>query len=561
MIELAPHQRQAVHRIHVLLEHFRGAILADEVGLGKSFVAAAVAAAAREDVEVIAPASLVAQWRDTLTDFGIDAPIITHDSLAGDRFVPQPNRDRLLIVDEAHGFRNSATQRYDALARRSIGAKLLLVTATPICNSPADLFSLVTLIAADDALRSAGVASIEEAFRARDAGAIRTIIAELVIRRDRDVLPETLRFGSIERRVIRHPVPEIRELDELRFPLTAGHHQLLRRVLWRRLESSEAALLESVRRQTRFYERALECLRSGRTLTKREYRRAFGDEEDRDALQEVLFWDVFAPDAARVDAEEIREEIRRLDRIRDAAAAAPRTKRDLLANLCRSSAEPILIFTSAVPTAHDIASALRAGVITSRGARPLNALDAFRQGKINVLVCTDLASEGLNLQRAGVVVHYDIPWNPVKLDQRNGRAWRIGQTRPTVLAIYFIPATRRTRIIETVAAKNRTRRRLLGAICRAAAPGGLAGEGAGATPVLHRSTTVTALPPHLPRDAPAVALIRKLRASRLPAPPRIAQRHRAGIERLFAEMAREYLDERRLRDLLALLRVEERGPV
>src|SRR5205823_6448683 len=194
----------------------------------------------------------------------------------GHRFVPQPDRERLLIVDEAHAFRNPATQRYDALARRSIGAKVLLVTATPICNSPDDLAALVALIAADDALRFAGVASIEDAFRARDARAMRRVIAELVIRRDRDVLPQSLRFGTIERQVIRHRVPPV-DIDSLKFPLIGAHHALLRRVLWRRLESSEAALIESLRRQTRFYERALECLQSGRELTKREYRRAFGD--------------------------------------------------------------------------------------------------------------------------------------------------------------------------------------------------------------------------------------------------------------------------------------------
>ena len=56
-------------------------------------------------------------------------------------------------------------------------------------------------------------------------------------------------------------------------------------------------------------------------------------------------------------------------------------------------------------------------------------LHAFRAGRIDVVVSTDLAAEGLNLQRAGMVVHYDLPWNPVKLGPRNGRAHRIGQTR------------------------------------------------------------------------------------------------------------------------------------
>ena len=542
MIELAPHQIEAVDRVGALLDRFRGALLADEVGLGKSFVAAAVAAAHRGEIEVIVPASLVEQWQQTLDEFGVAADVITHDSLLSDRFVPQPDDDRLLIVDEAHAFRNRATQRYDALARRSIGARLLLVTATPICNSPDDLASLIALIAPDDALRFAGVASIDDAFRIRDADAIRTVIAELVIRRDRDVLPEALQFGTIERHVIRHPVADVHEIDALRFPLIDAHHDLLRRVLWRRLESGEAALIESVRRQTRFYERALECLRSGRTLTKREYRRAFGDEEDRDALQEVLFWDVFAPRGTGVDADEIREEIGRLDRIRDATSASPRQKRELLARVCRSESEPILIFTSAIATARDIAGALRAGMLTSRGAEPVDALDAFRRGRLNIIVCTDLASEGLNLQRAGVVVHYDIPWNPVKLDQRNGRAWRIGQTRDSVRAIYFIPESRRTGVIETVAAKNRARRRLL----------------RGTT--AQSSQSLLALPPHLPRDAPAVALMRTMRARNLSAPG-IARRYRAGVERLFAEVAREFVDERRLGELLALLRAERGGPV
>jgi len=541
MIELAPHQREAIGRIAELFGRFRGAILADEAGLGKSFVAAEIAATHRGPVEVTAPASLVAQWEETLRLFGARARVITHDSLLGDRFVPWTNGNRLLIVDEAHAFRNRATQRFDALARRSIGATLLLVTATPICNSAGDLAALLALVVADDALRAAGVASIDNAFRARDPAAIRTAIAELVIRRERDVLPDALHFGEIDRRVVRHPVVDIPDIEALRFPLIGGHQQLLRRVLWRRLESSEAALIESVRRQTRFYERALECLQTGRTLTKREYKRAFGDEEDRDALQEVLFWDVFAPPGSQVDANLIREELYRLDAIRHAASVAPRAKLHQLEELCTS--EPTLIFTSAVATAHEIAKTLRAGLLTSRDARPLDAVDAFRQGRINTLVCTDLASEGLNLQRAGVVVHYDIPWNPVKLNQRNGRAWRIGQSRPSVRALYFIPENRRTRIVETVAAKNRERRRLLRGTPAPSAP------------------TLLALPPHLPRDAPAVALIRALRARKLPAPPELARRYRAGIERLFSEMAREYVDAQRLSELLDLLRSEPRALV
>src|SRR5207248_79888 len=120
--------------------------------------------------------------------------------------------------------------------------------------------------------------------------------------------------------------------------------------------------------------------------------------------------------------------------------AAPRTKRSLLLDICASAEEPILIFTSAIATANDIFTAVKtarpSGMITSRAAVPADALAAFMRGDVDILVCTDLAAEGLNLQRAGMVVHYDVPWNPVRIDQRNGRACRIGQTREQIRAIY-----------------------------------------------------------------------------------------------------------------------------
>ena len=55
--------------------------------------------------------------------------------------------------------------------------------------------------------------------------------------------------------------------------------------------------------------------------------------------------------------------------------------------------------------------------------------DAFRQDpQLSVLVATDAAGEGLNLQRAHLMVNYDLPWNPNRIEQRFGRIHRIGQT-------------------------------------------------------------------------------------------------------------------------------------
>lgn len=509
---LARHQTEAVARALELLRARRGVILADDIGLGKSFVAAEVMRRFAR-VDLIVPAALVAQWRDTLLRFDVQASVLTHDALVRDPFVAQPE-ERVVVVDEAHAFRNPRTQRYAALARRTAGACVLLVTATPVCNGLQDLEALVRLIARDDLLADRGVPSIDVAFAARDRELIATIVRELVIRRDRGVLPDALQFGGLERGVVRHPVPDAPGIDELRFPF----------FLRRRLESSEAAFLDSLRRQKRFYERALAAVAAGRTLPKRDYRRAFAAEEERDAFQEILFWDLFAA-PGQEDPQAIRDELARIDALMALARGAPCTKRATLLDLL--SGEPTLIFTGSIATARDLHAHIRgSGLITSKERSREAVLRAFTEGRLDVVVSTDMAAEGLNLQRAAVIVHYDIPWNPVKLDQRNGRAHRIGQTRESVRAIYFFPENRDTGIVAAVARKNRVRRRAMQPLESATGYG----------PATLR-----------PRIAPDAAV------TRLSDPPEmLLRKHKAGIELLIEEGCRTA-------DLLALAAHELEG--
>ncbi len=542
---LAEHQRSAAVRALGVLDAHGGVILADEPGLGKSFVAAAVAAEFAERgaaVDVIVPAGLVSQWSETLRRFGVNAALATHDGIAAPS-AGRPASRRLVIVDEAHVFRNPKTQRYAALARGTTAAAVLLVTATPVCNSAADLQALIALIVADDALAPSGVPSIDAAFARHDLAAIEAIVGQLVIRRDRHVLDESLQFGALRRSVIRHPVADVAALiDALEFPLVSGA-PLLRRFLRRRVESSEAALVESIRRQLRFYERALESLAAGRVLTKRDYRRAFVHEEDREAFQQVLFWDLWIePSDERVTAVQIDAEMARLATLRLIAESAPSSKRSMLSEIAAASAEPVLVFTGSAATARDLYTALRplcrCGVVTARDGR--GAIHAFTAGAIDVLIATDIAGEGLNLQRAGTVVHYDIPWNPVKLDQRNGRAFRIGQKRPAVKAIYFLPVGDDTGIVATIASKNRIRRRVL--------------RPADSAPPLAHSV----IRPRLTSAAAAVRFFVALERRGLSAPEWLERRHKAGLEQLLESMSGEELDRRRIDDLLAMAAVERR---
>ena len=64
--------------------------------------------------------------------------------------------------------------------------------------------------------------------------------------------------------------------------------------------------------------------------------------------------------------------------------------------------------------------------------------EAFRRGEIQVLLCTEAASEGINLQTCGILVNYDMPWNPMRVEQRIGRFDRIGQRYPDVWIHHYL---------------------------------------------------------------------------------------------------------------------------
>ena len=162
---LAPHQVPAAERLTAIIERHGGALLADEVGLGKSYVALAVALQYKEPFSLVVPAVLVPQWRALLDRYGVlDTPIITHEALSI-RIVRPSGRQTgdLVVIDEAHRFRNPVTNRYRALARLVVGSRVLLVTATPVHNRLADLLHLLRLFLRDHALAALGVPSLRSA--------------------------------------------------------------------------------------------------------------------------------------------------------------------------------------------------------------------------------------------------------------------------------------------------------------------------------------------------------------------------------------------------------------
>src|SRR6267143_1992656 len=166
---LAPHQVPAAERLTAIIARYGGALLADAVGLGKSYVALAVALARQEPFTLVVPAVLVSQWRGLLDRFGVqETPIVTHESLSvsarsvgAQHAAPLHTHAGLFVIDEAHRFRNPDTNRYRALARLVVGSRVLLVTATPIHNCVADLLHLLRLFLRDHALAALGLPSLD----------------------------------------------------------------------------------------------------------------------------------------------------------------------------------------------------------------------------------------------------------------------------------------------------------------------------------------------------------------------------------------------------------------
>src|SRR6185503_6149072 len=98
---------------------------------------------------VFVPAALRTEWHRASASVDVPLTVHSHGMLA--RSAPALSaRCSLVIVDEAHAFRNPRTRRYDALARLAAGRRVALLTATPLNNTPADLAALIHLFAARD---------------------------------------------------------------------------------------------------------------------------------------------------------------------------------------------------------------------------------------------------------------------------------------------------------------------------------------------------------------------------------------------------------------------------
>jgi SNF2-related domain/Helicase conserved C-terminal domain len=494
-VDLNPHQIEAAAFALGALPT-GGAVLADEVGLGKTveagLVLAQLAAEGKGRAVVLVPASLRAQWRDELRQkFGLEAEVVDGESArAAERHGPRTNPfdtggiviashpfaalhagevERVAwdvaVVDEAHRLRNAYRRDHrtgQALRRALRRCPKLLLTATPLQNDVMELLGLAAFI--DDALLGS-----EEAFRLQyatgeldedRAADLKARLAPVVVRTLRRQVREYVKFTA-RRSIVEDfaPTPEEQVLydrvsDYLRredsYAIPQARRALLVLVYRKILASSSFALAATLDRLAGSLEEKLagaECAAQADLALELD---GFADEVEELLDEGGAPARAKGPAAVRAMRSELAElrACARLARGIETNAKAGALVRGLdrcftVAKAC-GWPEKAVVFTEFRRTQEHLARLLasKGYAVTClsgdvSGADRRQALvDEFRD-RSQILLMTEAGAEGLNLQFCNLVVNYDLPWNPQRVEQRIGRCHRYGQQRD-VLVLNFL---------------------------------------------------------------------------------------------------------------------------
>lgn len=261
-------------------------------------------------------------------------------------------------------------------------------------------------------------------------------------------------------------------------------------ILQRRLASSPEAIYQSLRRRRERLEHILAEEKLGRRAEDCSQKFSFSDDYDEDDYTAAELEDAEENVADRASAantiSEMEAEIRTLKRLEQRANAVRMSgedrKWDELSRLLQDEKnmfspegqrEKLIIFTEHRDTLRYLSDKIRnlfgsdEAVVTIHGGmlrdERRKVEELFKQDKeVRILIATDAAGEGINLQRAHLMVNYDLPWNPNRLEQRFGRIHRIGQTEVCHLWNLVSKETREGMVFQRLFEKLEEEREALG---------------------------------------------------------------------------------------------------
>ncbi len=411
-----------------VLKRFRGrALLADEVGLGKTIEALLVFSeyyqrGMIENGLILTPTPLVSQWRQEMAaKFGLEVPTTDDPDFKskGEAFWNEPfivssinlakskkNFDvvagrewDMVIVDEAHHLKNRTTLNWklvNALKKKY----LLLLSATPVENNLMELYNLITLLKPGQ-LKTASAFREEFMTRGdptdpRNRERLRSLLDEVMIRNTRAVAKVDLppRFAHTLRV---DPTDEERALYE-------GIDALIREMA--KIRGVNRMLLKNLLAEAGSSPRAVQL-----TLQRRMEKGDLSEQQEK----------------------QIRAILKLCDGIKKTR------KNRMLLDILGANPGKLIIFVKYLGTlAHlsefltdnDRDHCLFHGSLSN--AEKDVQVDRF-QKETDILLTTEIGGEGRNLQFCNQMINYDLPWNPMKIEQRIGRIHRIGQEREVTI--------------------------------------------------------------------------------------------------------------------------------
>ena len=442
-VEHFGYQLDTVRRV---LRDFRGRVLlADEVGLGKTIEACLtlkeywMRGLARKAL-ILTPPSLVGQWVDELTErfaltpVAADAQLVRRDEefwtreplvVASLPLARQAGyRDRLsrieydlVIVDEAHALKNRASagwQLVNDLKKRF----LLLLSATPVGNDLTELYNLIQLLRPGllqgEAQFRREYGQIEALSQAGRRDRLRELLREVMVRNTRAHIDLKLPKRIAATHIVRPAPEEEHVLDALAAVIRDRYHTATAADRWR--------------------------------MTLLQMQAGSGPAALRFGLRDH---------AGQPDADPFAAVVAALDQIGGRRSA----KVEALLDLARRSPEKKIVFTRFRATLDELDAALTAaghrvsvfhGGLSSVDKQ--RAIDAF-EGDAAILLSTEVGGEGRNLQFCRTVINYDLPWNPMTIEQRVGRVHRIGQTRDVYIFNFCLAGSVEERILSILHGK------------------------------------------------------------------------------------------------------------
>jgi hypothetical protein len=576
-IPITSFQRHGVWRALRILRMYGGVLIADGVGLGKTFIAGEIIRLYRERrqrVLVICPAALRdSTWDEFLHTYQLFVECVSFEELARDRqlggndsHLHSPIDDfALVLVDEAHNYRNpDAPARAGVLRRLLMGQRrdLVLLSATPVNNSLWDLYHLLHYFVKQDAvLADRGVLSIRERFEDGmredpfnlNPDTLFPIIDATTVKRTRQFIKKhyendliRLADGSLAPIRFPKPIPSsigydleqvlpgfLGELEDALMPphgpprLTLARYKpenypagqepdrgdpaivgLLRSGLLKRFESSVHAFVKTTAKMVDEHDLFLRGLDQG-VILRKEVLHELSAADDEDAFEDLIAVseraesaDSYNVPALRADVVADRTVLSALcDRARpvrpdeDPKLAALVDELVKIANEARQEAiddedrrrkQKVLVFSFYEDTIDWIEDyldrvlerdsrlacyrsrkAAAAGNESRGGVTRQAAIHGFAPetsgaprpttDRYDLLLCTDVLAEGMNLQQCRNIINFDLPWNPMRLVQRHGRIDRIGSKHDRVFLRTYFPDEQLNSLLDL---EDRVRRKL-----------------------------------------------------------------------------------------------------